>query len=72
MEDEVLEEKEWSVADYLAAFDPEAPDTQVIRERSDKLKSITLRKVRTPDGRLFEDTTFTEKAGASYTIRTRL
>jgi hypothetical protein len=72
MADEVLEEKEWTVAGYLSCFDPSAPDTALIRERSEKLKSIVVKKLRTPSGQIFEDTTFNEKGGASYTIRTRL
>ena len=72
MADELLEEKEWSIEEYLTQFDPTAPDTEVIRERSAKLKSIVVKKVRSSSGQLFEDTTFVEHAGASYTIRTRL
>lgn len=67
-----MEENDWTVEDYLALFDADAPDTLLIRERSAKLARITVRKVRTPDGRVFEDTTFTEKAGAVYTIRARV
>jgi hypothetical protein len=72
MEDEVLEEKDWTVEDYLALFDEQSPDTLLIRERSANLARITVRKVRTANGHVFEDTTFTEKTGAVYTIRTRL
>jgi hypothetical protein len=72
MADEVLEEKEWSVADYLKLFDPDAPDTSLIRARSENIKSIVVKKLRTPSGQIFEDTTFNEKGGASYTVRTRL
>jgi hypothetical protein len=71
MDEEILEEREWSVEDYLAAFDPQAPDTALIRQRSDRIQSIVIKKVRS-GARLFEDATFNEKAGASYTIRTRL
>lgn len=72
MADEVLEEKEWTIAGYLTLFDPSAPDTALLRERSEKLKSIVVKKLRTPSGQLFEDTTFVEKTGATYTIRARL
>lgn len=72
MADEVLEEKEWTVADYLTQFDPAAPDTALIRERSAKLKSIVVKKLRTPSGQIFEDTVFMEQSGVSYTIRTRI
>lgn len=72
MDDEILEQKEWSLADYLALFDPDAPDTAYVRERSDRIESIMVKKLRSPSGQIFEDTTIKEKAGASYTIRTRL
>lgn len=68
----MLEEREWTVAQYLQLFDPEAPDTALIRARSDRLQSIVVKKLRAPSGQLFEDTTFVEKGGASYTIRARL
>jgi hypothetical protein len=72
MADELLEQKEWTIAQYLELFDPSAPDTALIRARSDKIQSIVVKKLRAPSGQVFEDTTFIEKAGASYTIRTRL
>lgn len=72
MADEVLEEKEWTLAQYLELFDPTAPDTALIRARSEKIQSIVVKKLRAPSGQIFEDTTFVEKAGASYTIRTKL
>ncbi len=71
MADELLEEKEWTVAQYLELFDPTAPDTALIRERSSKIQSIVVKKLRAPSGQIFEDTTFVEKTGASYTIRSR-
>ncbi|HTB23271.1 MAG TPA: hypothetical protein VK914_11280 [bacterium] len=71
MADEVMEEKEWSLEEYLALFDPGSPDHALIRQRSAKLKAIIVRKVRTPSGEIFEDTEFIEKSGLTYTIRSR-
>jgi hypothetical protein len=72
MADEVLEEKEWTVEEYLAQFDAASPDYALIRQRSANLKSIVVKKLRTPFGQMFEDTVFFEKTGLSYTIRSRL
>jgi hypothetical protein len=72
MADEVLEEREWTVAEYLTLFDAGSPDHELIRQRSAGLKSIVVKKLRTPFGTMFEDTTFIEKSGITYTIRTRL
>lgn len=58
--------------EYLALFDAGSPDHALIRQRSDKLKSILVKKLRTPTGQMFEDTVFNEKNGLSYTIRSRL
>ena len=66
-----MEEKEWSVEDYLALFDADAPDSVLIRERADRILSIRIRRLRS-GGQVFEDSTFTEKAGAVYTIRVKL
>lgn len=71
MDEEVLEEKEWGVEDYLALFDADAPDTVLIRERADRIQAIRVRRLRV-GGQLFEDSTFIEKAGAAYTIRVKL
>jgi len=72
MADEVLEEREWTVAEYLALFDEASPDHAVIRQRSANLKSIRVKKLRAPSGQMFEDTEFVEKTGISYTIRSKL
>jgi len=72
MADDVLEEKEWTLEEYLAQFDAASPDYAVIKQRAANLKSIVVKKLRTPFGQMFEDTIFVEKTGISYTIRARL
>jgi len=72
MDDEVLEEKEFTIEDYLALFDPGSPDHALIRQRSEKLKSVVVKKVRSPGGIVFEDTVFVERSGQTYTIRSRV
>ena len=68
---EILEERELSVADYLALFDPQSADHPLLTQRSEKIERILVQKVR-ERGRLFEDTTFIEKIGVKYTVRTVL
>lgn len=68
----MVEEKEWTVEQYLALFDAGSPDHELIRQRSARLKSIVVKKLRTPSGQMFEDTVFVETSGISYTIRARL
>ena len=68
----MLEEREWTVEEYLALFDAGSPDHELIRKRSGNLKSILVKKLRTPSGQMFEDTVFVEKSGITYAIRTRL
>lgn len=70
-EKEILEERDLSVADYLGLFDPESADHPLLAQRSDRLERIVVQKVR-ENGRLFEDTTFFEKTGVKYTVRTVL
>ena len=70
--DEVLEEKEWTVADYLALFDSSSADYAYVAQRSERLASVKVKKLRTPSGQTFEDTEFVEKTGVRYTVRTKL
>jgi hypothetical protein len=69
MADRVIEEKDLSIEEYLAVFDPASVDYALIKERSQRLSKITVKKVADASGRLFEDTTFTEKTGIHYTVR---
>ncbi len=72
MPEDVLEERELSIEDYLKHFSPDSADYAVVKTRSEKLKSIRLTKLRGADGTLYEDTTFVEKTGITYTIRVKL
>jgi len=72
MADEVLEQREVTVADYLKLFDHDTADYAYVAGRSDRLQSIVVKKLRTPSGQIFEDTTFVEKTGVTYTVRARL
>ena len=73
MEDEsVLEERTWTVREYLEGFDPDSPDTELVRQRAQKLASIVVRRVRDGSGRCFEDTEFVEISGARYRVRVAL
>ena len=71
MAEEILEEKELSLEDYLKLFEESSADYQLVKKNSDKISRIRIRKV-AEGGRIFEDTTFTEKSGISYTIRSVL
>jgi hypothetical protein len=70
-EKEVLTERELSVEEYLALFDPQSADHPLLAQRSVRLERILVQTVR-ERGRLFEDTTFIEKTGVKYTVRTVL
>ena len=72
MEEETLQERELSIEDYLKLFSEMSVDYAEVKSKADKLKAIRLRTLRSPDGRLFEDTTFIEKSGITYTIRVKL
>jgi len=72
MADEILEEKECTVAQYLAFYDPNSADYEFIQKRSANLKSIHIKKLRTPSGQLFEDSTFVELSGVTWTVRAKL
>ncbi len=72
MPDQVLEEKDLSIDEYLAAFDPASADYELIKKRSANLARVVLKKVQDPSGRIFEDTTFIEKTGITYTVRAKL
>lgn len=72
MTEETLQERELSIEDYLKLFSEMSVDYAEVRSKADKLKSIRLRTLRTPDGQRFEDTTFVEKSGITYTIRVKL
>ncbi len=58
--------------EYLALFDPGAPDTALLRGRAERLLKVVVRRYRGPAGREYEDTEFTEKGGVSYVIRSVL
>jgi hypothetical protein len=72
MADQVIEEKELSLEDYLASFDPESVDYKLLKERSAKLARIVVKKIIDASGRACEDTTFIEKTGVQYTVRSVL
>ena len=60
------------VEEYLAQFPEGSPDHALLRQRAEKLRSVLVRRVKGPGGRLFEDTVFVEKAGLTYTVRLAL
>ena len=60
------------MADYLGLYDAASADYAYVAKRSTLLQSIQVRKLRTPSGQIFEETTFVEKSGASYAVRARL
>ena len=60
------------MADYLKLFDSGSADYAYVASRSERLQSIVVKKLRTPSGQTFEDTTFVEKSGVAYTVRARL
>lgn len=70
--EEVIAVKEWSVAEYLGLFEPGSPDHALLVERSARLRSITVRTLKDGAGRVFEDTTFVEIGGQTWTVRARL
>jgi hypothetical protein len=72
MSEEILEERELSIEEYLQLFSGSPVDYPLVQERSAKLKAIHLKTVRGAGGALYEDTTFIEKTGVSYTIRVKL
>jgi hypothetical protein len=72
MADEILEEKELSIDEYLKIFAEGSADYELVKKRSSMLSRIVIKKVSDPSGRLMEDTTFFEKSGVEYTIRTIL
>lgn len=72
MADEIIEEKDLSIEDYLALFKDAPTDLELITKRSGNIARIVVKKLRDASGRQFEDTTFIEKTGVQYTIRTVL
>ena len=72
MAEEILEEKDLSIEDYLALFKDAPTDHELIKKRSGNIAKITIKRLRNAEGREFEDTTFVEKTGVTYTIRTVL
>jgi hypothetical protein len=72
MSEEILEERELGIEEYLQLFSESSTDYQIVKDRSEKLKAIHLKKLRGADGVLYEDTTFVEKTGITYTIRVKL
>jgi hypothetical protein len=72
MADELLEQREMTVADYLKLFDSASADFAYVAGRAERLQSIVVKKLRTPSGQIFEETVFTEKGGATYAVRSRL
>ena len=69
--EEVLEERELSLEDYLALFEDGA-DFALLKDRSARLERIIVKKIKDARGRIFEDTTFVEKTGVRYTVRATL
>jgi hypothetical protein len=72
MEEEILEEKTLTVDEYLKTFEQGSADYDMIKQRSANLASIKLVRLKDARGRLCEDTTFFEKTGVHYTIRSVL
>ena len=72
MSDQLLEERDLSIEEYLAIFDAASVDYELIKKRSANLSRIIIKKLRDSTGRLVEDTTFVEKTGVTYTVRSRL
>ena len=72
MSEEILEERQLSIEDYLKLFSESSVDYELVKARSDKLKEIHLKTLRGADGVLYEDTTFVEKTGVTYSIRVKL
>lgn len=72
MADEVLEERECTVEQYLAFYDPASADYDFIQRRSANLRCIHIKKLRAASGQLFEDSTFVEKTGVTWTVRAKL
>ncbi len=72
MSEELVEEKEITVEGYLAMFDVDSPDHAILKQRAEKISKIIIKKIRRDDGQNFEDTTFIEKSGVTYTVRARM
>jgi hypothetical protein len=72
MSEQILEEKDLSVEEYLKMFAEASADYALVVKGSAKLSRIVIKKISGPSGQLFEDTTFIEKTGVQYTIRTVL
>ena len=71
MSEQILEEKDLSLEEYLGLFEESSPDYQLVKKSSDKISRIQIKKI-ADGGRVFEDTTFIEKSGVKYTIRSVL
>ncbi len=72
MADRVIEEKDISIEDYLKLFEGHSADYELIKKNSDRLSRVVVKKVEDASGSLFEDTTFIEKSGLNYTIRSKI
>ena len=72
MPEEILEEKELSVEDYLKLFEAGSADYEMVKKEAEKLEKIRITLVKDSKGRRAEDTTFFEKNGMKYTIRSIL
>ena len=72
MADQVLEERDMGIEEYLGLFDPQSVDYPLIQKRAEKLARIVVKKVADPSGRVREDTTFIEKSGIQYTVNSFL
>ena len=72
MVEEILQERQLSIDEYLQLFSELAEDYPLIKSRSEKLQTIHLKTLRGDGGILYEDTTFVEKTGVTYTIRVKL
>jgi hypothetical protein len=70
--EEVLEEKILTVEGYLKLFAEGSADYEMVRKRAENLASIKIVLLKDASGRKVEDTTFFEKTGVQYTIRSVL
>ncbi len=72
MSEEVLQERQFSIEDYLKLFSEDSADYTLVKGRAERIQHILLKTLRGADGLLYEDSTFVEKTGVTYTIRVKL
>jgi hypothetical protein len=71
MAEEVLNERSMSIDEYLALFEKGSGDYELVKTRSGNIREIIVKQIRGDGGQLYEDTTFIEKTGVTYTIRAK-